>query len=173
MKLTSKINGLNEAIIQHTESGDYDYTDSLSIDMAAQKISAEIIKLSAGADKEKSIEDAMNEAYASLAVYTPEQIKSAAEFGYSWPVKFGYVEDNESNKSEYFNFQDNENSFYPLSEIKKPGKVFIYDHEHICGMQNLYIIYTEYKDKEFNVKYSDKTKRDEIFQELKKVKGIK
>jgi hypothetical protein len=74
----------------------------------------------------------------------------------------------------YFNFRDNEYSFYPLSEVKANGSLYVSDLT-ISEKTNYYInIHLPCTKKPFTqFIYSDQSLRDKVFNELKKIKKIK
>lgn len=84
-----------KAIVQHTERGNYNYSEHSSLDAAweAEKGESWVSDWVSNADYEDEI--AINEArqsfIASLCEYSKDEILAAADEGYGWPEELGFV----------------------------------------------------------------------------------
>jgi hypothetical protein len=83
-KLTDKCP--KQVIMQSLRSGDYDYSEFDSL-----KAAWEAERLHPWVKESKSKEKSKQEFLSTLEVYSQEETLEAAEAGYDWPVKFGYV----------------------------------------------------------------------------------
>lgn len=77
-------------IVQHIESGDYDFSEYQTVDAAVDAALAEVPEctksgyLANGMDLRAEIES-------SLEWYWPNEALKAAESGYGWPIDLGFV----------------------------------------------------------------------------------
>lgn len=88
--ITEKVEkAMHKYIIQHLESGDFDYSDCGSLEGAWEQEKTEwwVKDHPAGEDSAKA------EFLASLHEYTQAEVDAAHGSGYGWPKKLGLVDD--------------------------------------------------------------------------------
>jgi len=71
-------------IVQHLDSGNYDYSEHQTVDAAVEAAYSEV---------PEKYEGLKEEIKKSMEWYWPAEALDAAENGYSWPVELGFVED--------------------------------------------------------------------------------
>lgn len=78
-------------IIQHAESGDYDYSEYASTEAAWDVERGEDWVQTAMEEGDKTMEECREEFVDSLSEYTEEEVLDAVFDGYDWPEKLGIV----------------------------------------------------------------------------------
>lgn len=81
-------------IVQHLESGDYDFSEHQTVDAAVEAAMAEVPE-STKSGYEDNGQDLRAEIESTIEWYWPDEALKAAEEGYGWPVALGFVEEDE------------------------------------------------------------------------------
>lgn len=94
-ELTGK-NANSMIIVQHLDSGDYDYSENDTVEAAAETALSEWWN----EGHELSREEALQQCLDSMECYWLHEALEAAKDGHDWPIKLGFVEAIEDEEDE-------------------------------------------------------------------------
>ena len=121
-------------IIQHAESGDYNYSEFSSVEAAWESEKSDNWVQAAIEEGGKTLEECRQEFLDVLCEYTAQEVLKAHEDGYTWPTELGLIdfhgEDDFTGEKYAFNLcgKDVEDGMVKATIVTARGTVEIAEH---------------------------------------------